>query len=175
VTGLLRFVGLLNAAVWFGAAVFFTVGAGPAVFSPEMRELLGKNHPYYSAAIGRIVAGRYYYLEFACGLVALLHLLAEWLYFGQSPRRLRLGLLIGLIALSLFGNAWLQPRLKLVAQQYTSPQPQGRAVAERAFRTWHGVALVVNWLTVAGLAAYLWRVAIPREPTRFVSATKFRS
>jgi hypothetical protein len=173
VTGLLRFIGLLNAAVWFGAAVFFTVGAEPAVFSAEMNELLGRNYPYYSAAVARIVAGHYYYLQFACGLVALLHLMAEWLYFGQSPRRFRLGLLIGLIGLSIFGGAWLQPKLRQVTLQYT--QPQARTLADHAFRTWHDVSLVVNWLAVAGLAAYLWRVANPREPTRFVSATKFRS
>lgn len=167
-------IGLLNAAVWFGAAVFFTLGACPAAFSPEMKDLLGvKNYPYYSAAIARLLVERYNYLQYACGLMALGHLLADWLYFGQSPRRLHLGLLVGLVALSLFGGNWLQPRLRLAVQQYT--QPQGHAAAAGTFRTWHTGAVVVNWLTVAGLAIYLWRVAHPRESTRFVSATKFRS
>jgi hypothetical protein len=174
VTGFLRFIGLLNAAVWFGTAVFFTVSAAPAVFSPEMKELLGvKTYPYYSSAIAQILAGRFYYLQYACGLVALLHLLAEWLYFGHSPQRLRFGLLIGLISLSLLGGGWLQPKLRHLTQQYT--QPQARESAARAFGTWQSLSQMLNWLTVAGLAAYLWRVVDLRETTRFVSATKFRS
>ncbi len=174
VTGSLRFIGLLNAAVWFGAAVFFTVSAGPVAFSQEMKDLLGsKNYPYYSAAISQILVGRYYYLQFACGLLALLHLLAEWLYFGKSPARIRFALLIGLVSLSLLGGAWLQPKLKHLTQQYT--RPEAREAADRSFRTWHNASQMVNWLTVAGLAVYLWRVANPRETTRFVSATKFRS
>ena len=39
--GLLRFVGILNAAVWFGTAIFFSFGAGLVPFSPEMKTLLG--------------------------------------------------------------------------------------------------------------------------------------
>ena len=67
--GFLRFVGLMNAAVWFGAAIFFTFGIGAAAFSPEMKELLGpKNSPYFSGAIAQILIARYFHLQLLCGV-----------------------------------------------------------------------------------------------------------
>jgi len=178
VIGFLRFVGVLNAAVWFGAAVFFTFGAGRAPFSPEMKALLGpNNYPYFSGAIAQILIARYFQLQFICGLIAWLHLLAEWLYLGKSPRKLRLGLLVGLCLATLMGGYWLQPRLKaLHAVKYgVNQRPEVRESAGRSFRAWHGVSVGVNLLLVAGLAVYLWRVANPSDETRFVSAVKFRS
>ena len=174
--GLLRFVGILNAAVWLGAAIFFILGAGLAVFSPEMRELLGpSNFPYYSGAIAQILVARYFRFQVVCAAVAVVHLLAEWLYLGKVPRKLQVALLVGLCAAAVVGAGWLQPRLKaLHATKYgiQSP-PELRAVADRSFRTWHGVAQVVNLMVVGGLGAYLWRAANPSDPTRFVSAVKF--
>ena len=59
--GFLRFVGLLNAADGFGAAVFYAFIAGPAFASPEMGGLLTPaNFPFYSVAIAQIVASRYF-------------------------------------------------------------------------------------------------------------------
>ncbi len=54
VIGFLRFIGLTNAAVWFGAAVFFTFVGGPAFFSPEMKHLLPP--PYNGAAAELMIA-----------------------------------------------------------------------------------------------------------------------
>ena len=172
----LRFVGILNGAVWFGAAIFFTFGAGLAPFSQEMKTLLGpNNYPYFSGAIAQILIARYFHFQLACGIVAVLHLLAEWLYLGKYPRKLQVGLLIGLCAAALAGGYWLQPKLKaLHAAKYgTSTRPEIREAANRSFKAWHGVSLVVNLLLVGGLAAYLWRAANPSDPTRFVSALKF--
>jgi hypothetical protein len=170
-------VGLLNTAVWFGAAVFFALGVGPGTSSQEMENLLGpKNYPYYSGAIGQIMADRYYHLQFVCGILALLHLLAGWLYLGKSPRKLWLGLLVGLISLSLVGGGWVEPRLKeLHSLQYTRADKHQAAAAGRSFRTWQVVSKMLNLLLVGGLGVYLWRVANPPDPTRFVSAAKFRS
>ena len=174
--GFLRFVGILNAAVWFGGAVFFTFGAGFAPFSQEMKTLLGpNNYPYFSGAIAQILIARHFHFQLACGSIAVLHLLAEWLYLGKYPRKLQVGLLIGLCAAALAGGYWLQPKLKaLHATKYgTSTRPEIREAANRSFRAWHGVSQVVNLLLVGGLAAYLWRAANPSDPTRFVSALKF--
>jgi Domain of unknown function (DUF4149) len=176
VIGFLRFVGILNAAVWFGGAVFFTFGTGLAPFSQEMKTLLGpNNYPYFSGAIAQILIARYFRFQLVCGIIAVLHLLAEWLYLGKYPRKLQLGLVIGLCAAALFGGFGLQPRLKaLHATKYgTSARPEIREAASRSFRAWHGVSQVVNLLVVTGLAVYLWRAANPSDPTRFVSAFKF--
>ena len=171
---ILRFVGLVNAAVWLGAVVVLAFGIGPALVSPEVERLLGtKNFPYFSGAIAQIAAGRCAYLQFACGLVALLHVLAEWLYFGRAPKRRWLGLLTGLIALSLLNGCWLQPELKrLHTLQFTAVEE--RPAARKAFQNWQRAAGAVNLLSAAGLVFYLWRVANPSDPTRILPAAKFR-
>ena len=141
-----------------------------------MKSLLGENnYPYFSGAIAQILIARYFHFQVACGVVAVLHLLAEWLYLGKYPRRLQAGLVIGLCAAALFGGYGLQPRLKaLHATKYSvNTRPEIREAAARSFKAWHGVSQVVNLLMVSGLAVYLWRAANPSDQTRFLSAVKF--
>lgn len=174
--GILRFVGLLNAAVWFGTAIFFTFGTGLAPFSSEMRTLLGPNNfPYFSGAIAQILIARYFYFQLGCALIALLHLLAEWLYLGKYPQKFQVTLWVGLASVTLLGGYWLQPRLRaLHATKYgLNTAPEIRAAADRSFKAWHGVSQVVNLVMIGGLAAYLWRAANPADAARFVSAAKF--
>jgi len=169
----LRFVGLMNAAVWFGATVFFAVGAGPAIFSQDMKHLLGENHyPYFSGAIAQIVIARYFHLQLVCSLVALLHAAAEWLYLGRPLQRFGLGLLLGLLFLSFVGGCGMQPRIKeLHARKYAlNYAPEVRESAAKSLRVWHGLAQVVNVVMLGGLAVYLWRVAHPVSTARFVTA-----
>ena len=176
VIGFLRFVGTLNAAVWFGSAIFFSFGVGLAPFSQEMKSLLGQNnYPYYSGAIAEILIARYFHFQVACALVAVLHLLAEWLYLAKRPHRFQAGLLVGLCCAALLGAYWLQPRMKsLHATKYgVNNRPEIRQAAGRSFRVWHAVSEVINLFVVGGLAVYLWRAANPSDPTRFVSAAKF--
>jgi Domain of unknown function (DUF4149) len=176
VIGFLRFVGVLNAAVWFGSAIFFTFGVGFAPFSPAMRALLGANNfPYFSGAIAQILIARYFHFHLVCAAVAVVHLLAEWLYLGKSLRRFQTVLLAALCALVLLGGYWLQPKLKgLHAIKYgVSNRTEVREAAARSFRAWHGVSQVLNLLAVGGLGLYLWRVANPSDPTRLLSAAKF--
>lgn len=174
--GFLRFVGVLNAAVWFGGSVLFTFAVGPAPFSAEMKSLLGPgNFPYFSGAIAQVLIARYFHLQVICAVVAVLHLLAEWLYLGKHPRKFQSGLLIGLCLAALVGGYWFQPKLKaLHATKYgVNTRPEIRETVARSFKTWHGMSQVINVLAVAGLAAYLWRTANPSDPTRFVSSVKF--
>jgi hypothetical protein len=176
VIGFLRFVGILNAAVWFGSAIFFTFSAGTAPFSPEMKSLLGANNfPYFSGAIAQIFIARYFHFHLVCAAIAVAHLLAEALYLGRSLRRFQAYLLAGLCAVLLLGEFWLQPKLKaLHAVKYgVNTRLEIREVAARSFRTWHGASQVINLFAVAGLTVYLWRVANPPDTTRFVSAAKF--
>ncbi len=173
---LLRFVGVLNAALWFGAALFFTFWAGPAVFSKDMEGLLRTNYPYFSGAIAQIIIARYFQLQATCSIVALLHLLAEWLYLGRSWEKLWLGLVLALISLNLAGGFWLQPRMKRLHAIKYDPhsRPADVQAAAESFRSWHGASMMVNLIMIAGLGGYLWRAANPSDPTRFVSTSKFR-
>lgn len=175
--GFLRFVGLMNAAVWFGAAIFFTFGIGPAAFSAEMKNLLGsKNAPYFTGAIAQILVARYFYIQLICGALALLHLVGEWVYLGKTPRGLPLWLLAGLVAIGLVGGNLLQPKLKgLHKTMYAvDASPAARESAGSSFRAWHGVSQGINLLMLAGLAIYLWKIGNPSDPARFVSTAKFR-
>ena len=174
--GFLRFVGLVNAAVWFGTAIFFTFGTGLAPFSSDMRSLLGpNNYPYYSGAIAQILIARYFHFQAGCAVVAGLHLLAEAVYLGKYPPKPQLILWGALTLAILLGGYWLQPRLKVLhTTKYSlSTRPPVRELADRSFKAWHGVSQVINLLVVGGLGVYLWRAANPSDPTRFVSAVKF--
>ena len=178
----IRFIGIMNAAIWLGAAVSFTFAAAPAFFSGEINAL--GLHPFWHGAMAQLVIARYFYLQYICGVIALAHLLAEWVYLGRALQRLTLGLLLGLLCLGFTGGLWLQPKLKKLhlikysmSEQYkpiTIPAAD-RVQAARSFGLWHGVSRVVDLVAMGGLVVYFWRVTHPTDNLRFVSSNKFRS
>jgi hypothetical protein len=171
VTGLLRFVGILNAAVWCGSAIFLTFGL-PALFSPELKKLL--TEPGVGFAAEAVVA-RFFVLQYWCAAIALAHLLAEWLYGGRPARRLNLSLVLAMLALALAGGLWAQPKMRALHEvKYFGKQPEQQAAAARAFARWHGAAESVNLLVMGGLIIYLWRVSGPPESPRFGGFNKIR-
>lgn len=172
--GLLRFLGLLNVAVWLGAAVFFLLVAAPASTSPEMQELLtAKNYPYFSVAVEQLLAPRFQHWYLACSLVALLHLVAEWLYLGRYPQRRWLALVLALGLGGLAQTFVVQPQLKQL-HRLRFTRPDLREAANRSFSAWHKVSTTLEVTLIGGILVYLWRVANPTDPTRFVSASNFR-
>lgn len=168
----------MNAAVWFGSAVFFMVGAGPALQSPEVQQLLGsRNFPFYGGAIGHALAARFFHLQFACAILALLHLGAEWIYLSKSPRRGWIALLLGLFFFALAENIAIQPRLRLnhlLVHGNTVPAAQ-REKASRTYSLLHSTSWGLNLLATLGVAVYVWHMASQPPATRFVSTAKFRS
>jgi hypothetical protein len=168
----------MNAAVWFGSAVLFTFAIGRAVFSDDMQHLLGPTYyPYFSGAIAQVLIRRYLDWNVVCALIAVLHAFGEWLYLGRPLHRLWIGLLAGLFACSLLGDFVFQPRIKsLHAVKYATNRTRAeRESAARSLSIWHGVSQGVNLLLLGGLGVYLWRVANPANPTRFVTPGKFQS
>jgi len=177
VAGLLRFVGIVNAAVWLGGSVFFTFAAGQVAFSPGMKALLGEaNYPYYSGAIAQLLIGKYFSLHVICGFIALGHLLTEKVYLGRPTRRGTLWLLLALLGFGLLGGWWLQPRMKeLHLTKYALNLGQEeRDKAASSFRLWHALSQVANVGVLIGLTVYTWQANHPPDPTRFVSPMKFR-
>jgi hypothetical protein len=173
----LRIIGILNAAVWLGIALFLIVGVGPATSSPDMRELLGAtNFPYFSRAIARILVTRCLHLQLVCLFVGLAHLLTEGLYFGRGLRWFRLGLLLGLFWINLV-VMWAQPKLAYfhLIEYGTGATPERRQAAHQSARVWQAVAGTLNVLTLGGVAVYLWRVANPPDSARWGRGAKFRS
>lgn len=176
---------MLNAAVWLGAALFFMAGVTPALGSREVQGLFREQYfDYLSGAVLQVVASRFFYWHIVCALIALLHLLAEWLYLGRCAHRAWLGLLAGLLAAGLLSNAWLVPKLAQLhrTQHLIEPRPEYREAAARqrqaaakSFTSWNRVFLGMNLLILGGVAVYFWRATTPSEPLRFVGPTKFRS
>ena len=176
--GFLRLLGILNGAIWFGSAIFFSLAVQPALGSEPMRDLLGAaNHPYFSQAIAHLLMKRYFWLQIACGLVALLQGFGERLYLGRAPGKLWSSLCIVLIVLGVFAAVILRPKMENANSVRYSVQakPQQRQVANEAFNFWKGIFQITNLLVVGGSGIYLWRMANPGESTRFVGTGKFRS
>ena len=165
---------MLNAAIWLGAALFYTANVAPAMFSRDMLALLGTFH---AGAVSQIILTRYFYWHMVCAFIALLHLLVEWLYLGRVIPRIWSGLLAGLLALGLLGSFWLSPKLVRLhrAQHYLNVRPADREAAAKSFRLWYGVFQGLNVLTIGGVAAYFRRATNPPDALRFVSPAKFRS
>ena len=176
--GILRFVGVANAAVWFGAAVFYTVAAAPALTSTGTRAILGDtNFPFFGGAISELLRVRYFHFHLICACVAMLHLGLEWLYQGRAPKRLWTALLLVLFWLSLLGSLWLGPKLQELqrTRHLVNVPPPQREQAIRSFRIWEGAFQICNVILLAGAAGYLWRSAHPPDELRFVGTPKFRS
>ena len=161
-------MGTLNAAIWLGAALFYTVSVAPAMISGDMLALLGKSFPFYSGSVSQIVRTHYFYWHTGCAVIALVHLLVEWLYLGRVVHRPWSGLLAGLLALGL-------KLTELHRDHYLNPTPANREAAGKSFRLWYGVFKVVNLLMIGGVAVYFWRTTNPPDALRFVSPAKFRS
>ncbi len=174
-------MGILNAAVWLGAAIFFILGVAPASSSEEIKELLGEKNapffPYFSGAIRQILCERLIHLQLGCAAVALIHLAAERLYFGQPPRRIWFGILAGLFIWGLAGTCWVQPWLKQwhSIRYSVRASQENRALAAESFRTWQNISEAINLLAIAGLTFYVRHLANPPITGRFLDAGKFPS
>lgn len=171
--GFLRYFGLLNAAVWLGAAVSFSLAIGPAFFSAEMKAILP---PPYNGAAAQIIIKHYFILLHVCGVISLLHLVLEKLYLGKVAERLTVAVLSVTIFLGLLGGFWFQPKLRELHLRWydTRSAEAAREQAHRSFSIWHGVSQTMNLVVIGGLLIYLWRVSNPPSASRFLSSNKFR-
>jgi hypothetical protein len=166
VTAFLRYIGILNAALWLGAAVFLMVGL-PAIFATPSDFSLGANYVVGWAA-QRIIA-RFFILQYCCCGVGLAHLVLEWLLSNKPLVQRNLVLLAVLGTLALASGLVMQPKLEeLHHAMYYAKEP-AQVVAGRAFRAWHGAAECVNLVAIGGLLVYLWRVSRSAEHARFES------
>jgi hypothetical protein len=170
-------VGVANAAVWFGTAVFHTFCAAPVLASEDVMAVLGaKNFPYYGGAISQLLLARYFQVNLVCAIIALLHLLAERLYLGRASKKIWIVIIVTLFWISLLGAVWLGPKLRELhrAQHYANTPPAQREAAVRSFRLWNGVFQGLNLFMLVGVAGSLWRATHPPDELRFVGSGKFR-
>ena len=171
--GFLRLLGLLNAAVWLGAAVSFTFAFGPTFFSQEFKATIPEPHNGFAA---QMVMKRYFILHYCCGGIALLHLILEKLYLGKVIERFMLIVLAITVSLGVLGGIGLQPKLRELHLKKYNPRatPAARAQSDSAFKMWHGVSQTMNLIILGGLVIYFWRISNTSNGSRFISAQKFR-
>ncbi|MCB1125921.1 MAG: DUF4149 domain-containing protein [Verrucomicrobiae bacterium] len=169
----IRFIGVVNAAIWLGSAVGFTVVVGPAFFSSEMLGIFPR--PYAARAV-EVVIGRLYSFQMLCAFVALLHLAFEYFQQPRPPSRFHVGLLTVLLGLNLAGTFWLLPTMhQLEAVRYSDATTvEQKTLAKQRFGFWHGSSQVVNLGVMLALGYHLWRLTRPADKPRFSSFSKFR-
>ncbi len=179
---IIKLVGSLNAALWFGATVFFTFAVGPAFFTPEALGLFGaaQNESvarFYTGSMAQIVLERYFVVQYICGGIALLHLLADWLYTGMRGQSVQKYVVFGLCALVLIGGMVIQPKLhKYHRIQYGAG---GRVTvqqveqARHSFRVLHGISMVMNLLVMGGTLFHLYKMLPGESGPRFVPRSKY--
>ncbi len=170
----LRFVGIINAAIWFGGTVAMTFVAQRSFFSAEMKDLLS-HQDYFNGAIAQIAFKHFFILQCVCGIIALLHLVAETFYLGRFLSRFRFGLLVGILALTFLGGFFMQPKMRELHRiEYRDASEPARIQAAKSFPLWHVAAQIANLLVVCGLGVYFWRIVHPPDASRFSGLTKFR-
>lgn len=180
--GWLRFVGIANAACWFGATVFFTGVIGPALFSTDMLALFGgpasgPTAKYWVGSVAQVLVSRYFVLQIWCAIIGVGHLLVDWVFTGRPLQRKLLVLLVGLLAVGLVAHFRLEPEMhRLHATMYgvgDSVTVEQALKARKTFWFWHGFSQVANLAVLASVGVYLWQIARPPATPRFVSQTKF--
>jgi hypothetical protein len=169
VIGFLRFVGIVNTAVWFGATLFFTLAVWPAFFSPEMKGLLGRAFPIYSEPLALVLLGKFYLVQQVCGAVALFHLLLEWLYSGRGQPKFLVFALLGVFAVGLIGGYAVKPQMRTLHDKqydrgYSAEQKKKLANGHSLLR---GFVHVTNALACVTLLVYMWRLSNPPDAPRF--------
>ena len=177
----LRLIGIVNGAVWFGSAVFFTLAIGPAVFSTAMlNNFGGPDNPlsrFYAGLVAQVLISSYFKAGLWCAGIAVVHRVAEWLYTGRTPRAWKIYLLAFLLGAGVFGSVYLQPNLESLfyTKHDDRATPEGKEQAAKSFTTWHAVSQSLNLAVMVGLGVYLWSVSSPSDPTRFSPTMHFRS
>jgi hypothetical protein len=174
VIGFLRFIGILIAAIWVGAAVFLALGVEPALFSHDTQRYLDRSYGYLSGVLVALIRTRFLYFSLGCGGLALVHLVAEWLSVGRPLRGLTFWLAMALVALALLNCAWMQSHLtSLHETRYRAATPALRQAAQGSLEKWRTASQVADWLMLGGLLLYLWRIASQPDASRFVGPLKF--
>ena len=187
VIAFLRFIGLMNAAVWLGAVVVYAALISPALVSAEMLEVFSGARPAmapaYRGLAVEVVAWKFYWIHFICGGMMAFHLLLEWLFTGKATRTLILYLAMTMIVLGLANGLLLHFKMKelhRIRYEHIPPpvsakQAEGKAKAGRMFDSLQTATEVMHWVMVAGLVVLLWKTATPGEQPRFNSTRKFKS
>lgn len=164
-------VGIFNAAIWLGSAIFFTFALTTGVFSEEFKRVFGG---YYTGIVAQTLIGRYFIVHLVCSVIALAHFFGEIVYAGRPFRRIMFGCLLGVLVLGLIGGQFFAPRLEKLHEAKYRGTPEQKTAAQPQFSRLHALSRITDVLSLIVIIVYTWQVANPPDQTRFVSAQKFR-
>jgi hypothetical protein len=173
VHNLLRFLTLLNTAIWIGTGVFFTFLVGPAFFSQEVAAFLPR--PYVER-LAEIMINRYYLLFLCCAIVSVVLVIADYLHAGRLPSAGSLVVLLLLLGVAIASQFWLEPKLNALHRtKYSSGSTaEQKLEAQQSFRRFHGLSQGGNLVGLIALGFYFWGVSRPSFSPRY-SASQLRN
>ncbi len=176
---ILRAIGIFNAAIWLGSAIFFTFGVAPGIFSPAMKTIFAPPgaplEDYYLGIIAQHLIERFFTVNLVCCLIAFAHFFGEMIYAGKPFRRFTFSLLVGILAVGLLTTYVFAPKIKTVHYVKYRGTPDQRLAARQQMSRLHAISASGNMLCLIALIIYTWKVSNPSDPMRFVGATsKFR-
>src|SRR5437763_12729686 len=91
--------------------IFFTAVIGPGLFSPEVKQMVGRAD-WIPGAIAQILVVRYLTVQQWCAGIALAHLIFDWLYTGKLIAKSLLVILVICLGMSLGGARLLAPQMQ---------------------------------------------------------------
>ncbi|MCF7669869.1 MAG: DUF4149 domain-containing protein [Verrucomicrobia bacterium] len=177
---LLRIIGLINASVWLGAAVFFTFSVSPALRSKPIIALFSTGGTSdtaqaYLGALYHIVLGHFHVWQITCAIIALACLLALRVLSGKPARLIMFYLLIGLLGAGLVGRFWIQPELKRIHTiRFSTKNDQTMKLEYRkTYLNRYRLSTILNILSIVGISAFFLKsIGESPEKSRF-SRIKF--
>ena len=170
--GFLRFIGLVNAAIWLGSSVFGAFVVLPGFFSPEMKAVI---YEPYNGLAAQVIIHRYFCMQAVCATIAILHLVGEFLYLGRPIDNLVAGALAVIVAIGLFEGVYLEPKLKalFITKYHLRSTPAQKEEASKLFGPLHGLSQGMNLIVIAGVCLYFCRVIRPIGGPRSTGFPKF--
>ncbi|MBI1839795.1 MAG: hypothetical protein HYR88_02955 [Verrucomicrobia bacterium] len=173
-TSFLRFVGVMNAAVWLGASLFQLFAVSPFFGSAATRWLLGDAH---ALGAGLMLWDRFYTTHYLCLGVAWIQLLAEWVYLGRGIPPFHRWALTSLLVLGVLGhvelNRWVTPAHWNRYQPKASAE--SRASAERTYPLSSAVWMTTNVALDLTVLVFSLRILMAVPGPRFMTQGKFRT
>ena len=153
--------------------VFFTVAVGPAFFIEEVKNLITVPR---AGAVAQIMVERYMALQQWCSGIALVHLLAEWLYFNRLNSKASLWILLAALGVSLLSERSLAPKMKELhlIKYAVQTTPEQKQAAGRSFSILHATSQVTNLLMLGGVLFYYWRLSNGNQGGKSSVGARFR-
>jgi hypothetical protein len=156
--------------------VLFTGVIGPAIFGPEVKQIVGRSD-WVPGAIAQIMVVNYMVLQQWCAGIALVHLIFDWLYTGKFYAKSLLIILVVCLGISFAGTQLMAPQMKQLHVMKYSPQttPAQKDYAARSFRILHATAQITNLLVFCGVLFYYWRLSVGPQGGRSGAGARYRS